>query len=728
MNYKTTLALVLLLAAVGAYFYFVEFGTTSRYDAHQQQQADQTDAVEGEPLFDEMDADTISSITLTRAGQSMTATRTNGDWHQTAPVRFPLNNYTLDSIAKQLASLRYLKKISADMPDAPSDSLMGLESARAVVNFTAGDKATTLHLGKVTLGGHAYLKVEGDENAYVVKTTLHGALLDEPVTTWRRNALELPAASAAQSALIEPAETDPITLRKIEDRWHFGPQTRQRVSQETVESWFASLARVSVTGFVEDAPDTPGLYGLTQPSLRIHATRLDADGEKVTQVLHIGNADLEGGNHYAALTTGDEPISVVFSISSEDTEALATTQTDLRDPKVIDADALLVRGLVVEQDGKTTLNLIRSPAAGYSFGDPAPSFEPDYVACHEMLTGVCGLESARFVEEVSTLGTPSASVRMLFAGDKTLSFKIYSQGDDVAIISGEESIAYLAPSEAVETLLGPTIGLRERTVVEIAPDQLDRVRLQRDDGVTFEFVAEGVSDEVDVNAWAWRLDGHGSRFEAESFDQLLSSFDPLKVESWLTDPIEPMAGWLELSITPSNGTPFTLRTEPVSGASLMSGVDSAFIVPQSVVDQLRAEYRPRTVLDIEMNKISSVVLSSDKTSVTLGRDGQLYTIDTGEVDQAVAAAVFDTLAGLRADRYTNPLHLMPEAIDFTIQITTSDGETITLRALHAMEGSKTVLLTLDGPRGEDYRGWFTLNEETVAQLRAPLTEVETPIK
>jgi uncharacterized protein DUF4340 len=724
MNYKTTLILVLLLAIVGAYFYFFEFGKISGYEAHQQQQSQSTDVPEGVAIFEDLAeaVDSINRIEIVRGGQAVTLSKEEDRWYQTEPVRFPLNDYMPRSIAQKVAELRYLKRVTPGETDAPTLEMMGLDTPRAVVTVRAGEVEKSLRLGKLTLGGHAYIQVEGEDTAYVVNSIFYGAVLDETVNDWRSTTLDIPQASGAQRAYLYQADGDDIFLEKIDGRWRFDAKSVQRVNQGEVDSWFSSAGQVRIDAFVEDNPSSLQLYRLDDPHLRIKFSEVDGAGAEITHTLHIGNADLKGSSRYAAWTRGDEPVTVVFIVNAASAEVLARTFTDLRDPRVITADVYGVRELTVEQDGHTTLHLIRDPQSGYSFGDPVPGFGADYSASHNMVQKLCELESTRYADAITSLGTPIASVQITLAGNEnSVNFDVYSQEEDRVIVSEGESVGYLVSAGELDTLLGQPIGLRDRALLDIEPTSIARMTLRRDDDQLFTFEPIATDDQ----AASWRLAGHGD-YESEAFDTLIKSLNPLRVQRWLAEPVAPTAGWIEWTIEPVGGAPVTLKADPATGEALMSGVDSAFVLPQSMISMLTAEYRKRTVLSIGIDQIESVRIASDLTSVTLSRDGQRYTINVGEVDQALAATVFDTLSGLQARRYVAPLSLRPEDIDFTIELTTPDGETVTLRVVRS-EGV-TATVTIDGPRGEGHMGWFELSGEAINRLRAPLTEAEAPIK
>jgi hypothetical protein len=725
MNYKTTLMLVLLLALVGGYFYFVESGKISGYEAHEQA-IQQSNQPEGEPVFADLvgKPDAIKRFDVVRGDKSFTVMKDGDRWLQTEPVHFALNDYTPQAVARQFAELRYLERVTPGETDAPTLEQMGLNNPRAVVTAWHDDKETSLKLGKLTLGGNGYVQVEGETDAYIVDAAIFGSVLDADITDWRSTTLDIPEASKASGVAMFGADGSDIFLVKQDRRWRFDTKSVQRAGQGAIDSWFSTAGGVWISGFVMDNPDNLALYGLDADYLRIQFTEEDVDGNEVKHTLHIGDTDLKGANRYAAWTAGAESITVVFTVNSASAEALTRTIDDLTDPKVIAADATDVRELIVKQGDQTTLHLLRDPQDGYSYGGEAPGYKADYSTSHAMVTQLCALTSERRVLASEINGDPIADVRLTLANnDAGLNFTVYNHGEERAIVSEGESVGYLVAANELDTLLGTPLGLRDRTVLDTVPDSIVKMTLIRDDGVTFTFEPKPATGDNKVVTW--QLAGHDT-YETDAIAALVKTVGPLRAERWLAEPVSPSAGWIEWTIEPVGGAPITLKADPQTGNAVMTGVDSAFVLPQALLQKLTAEYRNRTALAVEIDRIESVKLASNETDLTITRNGQQYVSDIGEVTQPMAAAVFDTLAGLRVRRYIPPMQTPPGEVTFTIEMITDDNTTRTLRVFDT--GADTATVSIAPPPGADHTAWFTLDRADVDKLRAPLGDVTNPVK
>ena len=78
-------------------------------------------------------------------------------------------------------------------------------------------------------------------------------------------------------------------------------------------------------------------------------------------------------------------------------------------------------------------------------------------------------------------------------------------------------------------------------------------------------------------------------------------------------------------------------------------------------------------------------------------------------------------------RYTAPLSLRPEDIDFTLEATTHEGNTVTLRVVSG-DDPDVATATIDPAPGADHTGWITLRASDVLALRTALTDLESPTK
>lgn len=127
---------------------------------------EETEAAEAQLIYS-LDASTLSSLTWTNEGESLTFLYDNGDWSWADDAAFPLDPTRLNSMLDALEEVRASKTIEA----AEDLAQYGLEEPACTVTIEAGDE-TVIELGDSTsLDGLTYLSL-GDGNVYLVDAGL----------------------------------------------------------------------------------------------------------------------------------------------------------------------------------------------------------------------------------------------------------------------------------------------------------------------------------------------------------------------------------------------------------------------------------------------------------------------------------------------------------------------------------------------------------------------------
>jgi hypothetical protein len=149
----TTIILVLVLAGLGAYIYFVD----SERPAGGIEEREKVFTVEAEQ---------IEQITVTAKGETTTLTRTDGVWKITAPISADADSTEVSSLTSALAALevnRVLDENASNLAD------YGLASPRIKVAFKAGNTSGELHVGETTpTQGDMYAVKAGESRVFLV--------------------------------------------------------------------------------------------------------------------------------------------------------------------------------------------------------------------------------------------------------------------------------------------------------------------------------------------------------------------------------------------------------------------------------------------------------------------------------------------------------------------------------------------------------------------------------
>ena len=150
MNFKTTIALLVLLLLIGGYlkFFALEHKPT---DPDLTTNEDQSlivgilpDMVTGLEVEQRIDGNTQPTVRLER---------TKVNWTQAAPVRFPLNAWAAnDLLIVNALKLTYTQSFTPGEQDMPPLSEIKLDPPLASIKLVTKDKSHTLKLGKTVTG------------------------------------------------------------------------------------------------------------------------------------------------------------------------------------------------------------------------------------------------------------------------------------------------------------------------------------------------------------------------------------------------------------------------------------------------------------------------------------------------------------------------------------------------------------------------------------------------
>ncbi len=759
MNYQTTAVLLILLLVFGAYYVFVEMGIETASEYHQPSAAAQDDSDrvfvdDGQPVT----AESVREIVIERDSRPAIVLIKHGDdWTQTQPVRFPVTQWSVDQVIESAVGLRAGQRLTPSKQGAPSLEAAQLSPPQAKVTLRwgqGGSKQRTIALGRRAVGGRAYAAVDGSDELLVVEASLHDHVFEDVPNAWRIKTIEHPTPGQADRVtLTQPGLR--IELLKQDGRWILGQPHRGRADPKAVDDLLNAVDGVFIEDFVADQPADLSLYGLDQPTtaltVRVPQTRDDktddektddatgndptADADRPTGLtLKIGHrVDRDASSYYATWTPTDQPVQVVFTIPKDAAEKFTRTVDDLRDRRVTVAHAGDVKELTLEGANRPALTLLRGPE-GWSFGDPSPGYEADDGAVSDLVDAITGSQADSFVPGYTPAGAAVATIRLAVVGQPQPEVLTVYRGKDEAhllVVRNDEAVGYAVAADLIHNVLVPPILLRERTVLNPPQDRVDQITLQRPDGTEYVFERNGESSGDDASGTAtapstqpaqtWRLEGH-DRFEQADFHKLRQLLLPLHARSWLIDenPHQDQAGraheghTFQVTLTTTDGTSHTVEIDPDSRKGRLAGRSEWFEVSDDLLQRLEAEYRYRTVLPVKQDAIETVMVHSSGSTVTIRRSGD-GTFTTQEasgrrVDEATAGPLFDTLAGLRAKRFVEPIHLPSDAM-ITYEVATRDGRSHRL-VLSTLQGYEQTA-TLNGQ-------WFTLDAQTLERLKAPL--------
>jgi hypothetical protein len=294
----SNLALVLVLAGLGAYIYFVD----------SKKQASGT--TPNEKVFAGVESGQVNELTITANGQTSSLVKKDSGWQMTAPEATDADVTEASSLATNISSLERTRVVDENASDlAP----YGLAEPKIKIAFKAeGGKSGEVHLGdKTPTAGDVYAVMPGSKKVFLVSSYLETTfdkkpfdLRDKRVVKFERDKVD---------ALELTRGKDSIRMTRKDSEWKVDKPLAGRGDYSTIEGLLTRLSTAGMSEIVDANPADLKKYGLDQPGITI------AIGSGSSQaVLEISNA---GEKPYAR----DKSRPMVFTLDT-------TLADDLKKP------------------------------------------------------------------------------------------------------------------------------------------------------------------------------------------------------------------------------------------------------------------------------------------------------------------------------------------------------------------------------------------------------------
>ncbi len=253
---RSTIALLVVLAGLAAYIYFVTWKTPA------------TDTPAKPKVFAALDSDKVDQLTIKgSAGETTTLKKTNGKWEIAAPVNASADDQEAFAMASSLASLEQTRVVD----ESPANlAEYGLATPRITVDFkaSAGDtKEHRLLIGdKAPTGGDVFAK-RADENRVFLIPATTDATFDHTTFDLRDKTLvrfERDKVDGVQ--LVSGGKT--IELAKSGSDWKITKPIQSAADFGSVEGVIGRLQTAQMKSIVTPEVSAADLkkYGLDKPA------------------------------------------------------------------------------------------------------------------------------------------------------------------------------------------------------------------------------------------------------------------------------------------------------------------------------------------------------------------------------------------------------------------------------------------------------------------------------
>ncbi len=354
MNFKTTIILLVVLVAVGIYFFATRDTADSRGDT-------QTAQATERPLLD-VKLEDVMRVSLTPSqGQAIAFEKKDGQWQMTKPLAAAVEGYQVDSLVRQITELTTRGQVE------PGDAT-GLASPRYTVELvTSDDRSITLAIGaRSALGDHMYVRLGDRKMADIVPAALD-QVLQQPADKYRRTRLVDASSSQIRQITVE-RDGKRLALQKDGSQWEIIEPRRMPADYSAASDLTYAISGLTAAEFVADPAKVS--HGLDEPVTTVWfsteaPTTQPSDTQPEGVTIRLGRYDDILRKHvFASVSTAPE---MVVKVAASVLDLFDKTPLQLRDKNVLRIEKDSIQRLTLQRDLAATTQPTTRPASSVTF-------------------------------------------------------------------------------------------------------------------------------------------------------------------------------------------------------------------------------------------------------------------------------------------------------------------------------------------------------------------------
>lgn len=702
-----------------------------------------------------------------------------GEWRMTAPFDAPVVRWEIDGIARRLTGLNHDVSYKID-GGGVTLAQAGLEPPLLAVTLTdEKDKSVRVDVGTQASSNTTYVRIDEGDVIFEAKAALKGLVKPKALDYRDKAFWSFDDKHATRVEIVDHTEGGDVNYALVRSggRWMFESPVSARATSK-VNEMLTSMKNLRVTEWVKNRSGRLTAFGLAPPpvSVRVTVTKeVEVDAEpaekteaetdetdtadtaKKTEVrtdvyeIHLSDRSPIGEDTKTYVSFGDEALvgTIMKTVADKfrpvmsEWREMRIATTGLNSASKIDMTTAEGRTILVKRDGQWVFDEGDVPA--------------DASQVSGWLQKLSGLEAVAFVDgEVKDpkefgLDAPMADIRLTIPGVEDMeriTIGGYTDAQTKRLIfvrrNQVASVAKVRASDG-ESLIRSPLAFRDRTVINVPSDRVQRVHLQVNNAF-----AEGRTDitlERRDDKWVMtapveapaRQDAAGeladslANLQAAAFvgtGDTASSFGlhaPTSTVTLTYAPLEspteqtpPEPESLRLDVTQHDGKIF----------ARLDGVDAVFELGRPFYDRLAAEYRVGEVVVFDDEIVRSFTIRHGSEEHVFERDEATwrYKLEPDlPLDQEKVTNLLLQLHDMKTERFVvystedlSPYGLADPFLVATVEL--EDGSSV---ALHV--SSRTCSAD---PRQRRYAfssgasGVFLLAPDTVDRLSVSLAALE----
>lgn len=340
---------VVVLGVLCAAYEGVNFYVTSQEEKETEENDTSVDLVS-------LEADDITAVSFTADQNEVEFDKKDDSWTEKSDANFPVNQDTVDSAVKGVASLTADQEIS----DVEDMSQYDLDNPQNTITLTTADGDTSLQIGMESSNNQYYVKKEDDDkNVYLVSSSSI-----EPFMGTLYDFAESGTFPSVTSATITDVKVDKengyeITQDADNLFWNVSDgKTTEKADTTKAGTVTSAIGSLAYDKFVDYNCTDDSKYGFDDPYavITVKYTEEEQETQTVEKTLTIYVGDETGDDRYVKVDDSKE----VYTITKDSlTDILDSTMADFYNLTVSyvssnDLDSLEVQSA----DGDHTINIV----------------------------------------------------------------------------------------------------------------------------------------------------------------------------------------------------------------------------------------------------------------------------------------------------------------------------------------------------------------------------------
>lgn len=340
---------VVVLGVLCAAYEGVNFYVTSQEEKETEENDTSVDLVS-------LEADDITAVSFTADQDNVEFDKKDDTWTEKSDANFPVNQDTVDSAVKGVASLTADQEIS----DVEDMSQYDLDNPQNTITLTTADGDTSLQIGMESSNNQYYVKKEDDDkNVYLVSSSsiepFMGTLYDFAESG------TFPSVTSATITDVKVDKENSYELTQDADNlfWNVSDgKTTEKADTTKAGTVTSAIGSLAYDKFVDYNCTDDSKYGFDDPYavITVKYTEDEQETQKVEKTLTIYVGDETGDDRYVKVDDSKE----VYTITKDSlTDILDSTMSDFYNltvsyVSVNDLDSLEVQSA----DGDHTINIV----------------------------------------------------------------------------------------------------------------------------------------------------------------------------------------------------------------------------------------------------------------------------------------------------------------------------------------------------------------------------------